>query len=237
MRTQNLYRNIMAFIVMFLMTTTAWAQPIQFNPDQITLIGVSNADLNKAVSSQSKKMGKIVELQGVIGAEFVMIKNWEGKYVNYLKTARGYAEQLKAGTTIYLDGMRCFQSLLEVQKAVNANPQGIAASLSMTNLYSEVMAEFMVVFRVLKTTIAQGGDGNMLNGAERTDMLWTLADRMSSLRDKIHSLAIAIAYYNMHDVWKSVKDSVLIETDRSQIARDAMDRWKRAQEAAMIISR
>lgn len=223
-------------MAIFLITTTAWAQLSQTNPDQIMLIGTANLELNNAVSSQSKKMGKIVELQGVIGAEFVMIKNWEGKYINYLKTARGYAEQLKAGTTIYLDGMRCFQSLLEVQKAVNANPQGIAASLSMTNLYSEVMAEFMVVFRVLKTTIAQGGEGNMLNGAERTELLWTLAERMSSLRDKIHSLAIAIAYYNMRDVWKSAIAG-LIETDHSQIARDAMDRWRRAQEAAMIISR
>lgn len=236
MRTQSLYRKTVAIIAMFIMATTAWAQLSQTNPDQITLIGLANAQLDSVVSSQSNNMGKIVLNQGVIGAEFTMIKNWEGKYINYLKTARGYAEQLKAGTTIYLDGMRCFQSLMEVQKAINANPQGIAASVSMTNLYQEVIAEFMVVFRVLKISIAQGGEGNMLNGAERTELLWTLAERMASLRDTLHSLAIAIAFYNMHDIWKSAIAG-LIEPDHSQIARDAMDRWRRAQEAAMIISK
>ena len=123
------------------------------------------------------------------------------KYNAYLKTARGYADALKAGCSLYADGVQTLQHLYEIQRAINANPVGIGATLAMNDLYLETATEFIKTYRLLKVSVAKGGTDNMLTGAERTEMLWQLSDELARLNAKLRTLAISIAYHNLTDVW------------------------------------
>jgi hypothetical protein len=180
-------------------------------------------------------MQKTAALQGSMAAEFTMMKKWEQKYNAYLKTARGYADALKAGTSLYADGVETLRHLYEIRKAINANPTGIGATLAMNDLYLETTTEFIKTYRLLKVSVAKGGTDNMLTGAERTEMLWQLNDELARLNAKLRTLAISIAYHNFTDVWNQYTAG-MVDKSHADIAHDAYDRWRRASTVAQILS-
>ena len=211
------------------------AQVGEANPLQYAAIAEGTYMLNSAINSQTKGMQKTAAFQGTIAAEFTKMKQWEGKYNAYLKTARGYAEALKAGTTLYADGVQTLQHLYEIQRAVNANPAGIGATLAMNDLYLETASEFIKTYRLLKVSVAKGGTDNMLTGAERTEMLWQLSDELARLNAKLCTLAISIAYHNFTDVWNQYTAGI-VDKSHGEIAADAYERWRRASNVSRILS-
>jgi hypothetical protein len=217
------------------MSVSTFAQVGESNPLQYVAIAEGQTLVNNAVNSQTKGMQKTAALQGSMAAEFTMMKKWEQKYNSYLKTARGYADALKAGTSLYADGVETLRHLYEIRKAINANPTGIGATLAMNDLYLETTTEFIKTYRLLKVSIAKGGTDNMLTGAERTEMLWQLNDELARLNAKLRTLAISIAYHNFTDVWNQYTAG-MVDKSHADIAHDAYDRWRRASNVARILS-
>ena len=227
--------GLLAMAVLMGMPASSLAQVGEANPLQYAAIAEGTYMLNSAINSQTKGMQKTAAFQGTIAAEFTKMKQWEGKYNAYLKTARGYAEALKAGTTLYADGVQTLQHLYEIQRAVNANPAGIGATLAMNDLYLEIASEFIKTYRLLKVSVAKGGTDNMLTGAERTEMLWQLADELARLNAKLRTLAISIAYHNFTDVWNQYTAG-MVDKSHGEIAADAYERWRRASNVSRILS-
>lgn len=216
-------------------TLSVNAQAVQENADQVVLMFAGTAQVNSAISKQIAMQGAIgLELNAMMGANAKM-KEWERKYNSYLKEIRGYAETMKAGTTLFCDGVSTFMALQEIEKGVAANPQGIGASFAMTDLYVQTAVEFIKTYRSLQQCVAKGGRENMLNGKERNKMLWELTGRLEELNDTLHSLAISIAFYNLADVWNRAI-SGMIQKSHGTLAEESLDRWKRATRAAMIIN-
>ena len=227
--------GLLAMAVLMGMPASSLAQVGEANPLQYAAIAEGTYMLNSAINSQTKGMQKTAAFQGTIAAEFTKMKQWEGKYNAYLKTARGYAEALKASTTLYADGVQILQHLYEIQRAVNANPAGIGATLAMNDLYLETASEFIKTYRLLKVSVAKGGTDNMLTGAERTEMLWQLSDELARLNAKLRTLAISIAYHNFTDVWNQYTAG-MVDKSHGEIAADAYERWRRASNVSRILS-
>ena len=226
---------MMLAMVVAILPSTLRAQYSQSNVDQYVIIEEGQRKINNTISEQTSSMQKTAALQGTIAAEFTMMKNWQGKYNSYLKTARGYAEALKAGTSLYAEGVKTLRNLYDINKAINANPVGIGATLcmnlNMNNLYVETATEFMKTYMLLKESVAKGGSENMLSGAERTQMLWQLNDQLSDLNRKLRQIAICISYYNLVDVW-NIYTAGMTDKSHGDIAAEAIDRWKRVPLAA-----
>lgn len=227
--------KLMTVAVILIVPVLSYAQAAESNPAQVVAIDEGNKMINDKISSQATAMQKTATYQGSIATEFTIMKGWESKYNSYLKKTRGYAEAIQAGTTLYADGVETLQHLYELQRAINANPTGIGSTLAMNDLYMETAQEFIKTYRVLKTSIAKGGQENMLTGAERTEMLWELTDALAKLNSKLRMLAISIAYHNLTDVWNQATVGI-IPRSHSDIAHDAIDRWKRASEVSMILN-
>jgi len=216
---------------MGLMTTAtlqASGQAVEVNGTQVVAIGGGGELINNSVSKQTTAMTKTALLESAIGAEYASIKSWESKYNSYLKTASGYAEGLKAATTLYAEGVITLRHLYEIIHAVGNNPQGVVATMSMNNLYAETASELIKVYNILRNTLAIGGKANMLTGAERTEILWQVNDTMKDFNYKLRKLALSISYYTLTDVWNKATAG-MIERDHGEIAREAYKRWVRAQ--------
>jgi len=216
---------------MGLMTTAtlqANGQAVEVNGTQVVAIGGGGELINNSVSKQTTAMTKTALLESAIGAEYASIKSWESKYNSYLKTASGYAEGLKAATTLYAEGVITLRHLYEIINAVGNNPQGVVATMSMNNLYAETASELIKVYNILRNTLAIGGKANMLTGAERTEILWQVNDTMKDFNYKLRKLALSISYYTLTDVWNKATAG-MIERDHGEIAREAYKRWVRAQ--------
>ena len=215
-------------ITLMTLTLHVSGQTIEENGFQILAIGKGGDLINNSVSKQTTAMTKTALLESAIGAEYAAIKDWEGKYNSYLKTAEGYAKGLQAAATLYAQGVTTLRHLYEIIHAVGNNPQGVVATMSMNNLYAETASELIKVYNILRNTLAVGGKANMLTGAERTEILWQVNDTMKDFNYKLRKLALSISYYTLTDVWNKATAG-MIERDHGEIAREAYKRWVRAQ--------
>ena len=222
--------SILFFLSLLCLQETQ-AQFVQANPLEWMALAEGNEAINGEIESQTDGQLRTATLQNTIAAEFNKIHEWERKYSSYLQTASGYASSLKAATTLYEDGVRIFISLGRLRKAVNGNPQGIVATLSMNNLYVETATELVTIYTLLRNAVTSGGPQNMLTGAERSETMWALADKLGTLNKKLNRLCLSIRYYTMTDVWNSITAGIL-DRKNSEIAHLALERWKRAARTA-----
>lgn len=144
-----------------------------------------------------------------------------------MKSVNGYASSLKACTHLYDDGVKIFITLAKLKTAINDNPQGIVASMSMNNLYIETATELVSVFNLLNDAVAKGGTENMLTGTDRSKTLWALNDKLSAFQKKLNKLYLSIRYYTMSDVWNNVTAG-MIDRSNGEIATQALGRWRSA---------
>ena len=93
-------RGLLALVVLMGVPASSFGQVGEANPLQYAAIAEGTSLLNSTINSQTKGMQKTAAFQGTIAAEFTKMKQWEGKYNAYLKTARGYADALKAGCSL-----------------------------------------------------------------------------------------------------------------------------------------
>lgn len=208
-------------------STRVNAQVVSANPLEWAALAEGNELINGQIKDQIEGQKKTALLQNSIAAEFTQIHKWEKKYNSYLKSIDGYASSLKAATHLYDDGVRLFINLCNLKKAIAENPQGIAATLSMNNLYVETATELITVYTTLRDAIAKGGNGNMLTGAERSTTLWAINDRLAAFNHKLSQLTLSLRYYTMIDVWNTATEG-LIDRSHGDIADQAHSRWIRA---------
>ena len=208
-------------------STRVNAQVVSANPLEWAALAEGNELINGQIKEQIEGQKKTALLQNTIAAEFTQIHKWEKKYNSYLKSIDGYASSLKAATHLYDDGVRLFINLCNLKKAIAENPQGIAATLTMNNLYVETATELITVYTTLRDAIAKGGNGNMLTGAERSTTLWAINDRLAAFNHKLSQLTLSLRYYTMLDVWNNATEG-LIDRSHGDIADQAHSRWIRA---------
>ena len=207
------------------------AQVVVANPLEWAVLVEGNELIDGQIKSEIEGQTQTAVLQGTIAAEFTRIKNWENKYNSYLKSVDGYASSLKAATHLYNDGVRLFINLCDIRRAIGSNPQGVAATFSMNNLYAETAAELVSVYTTLRDAIDSGGNVNMLTGAERSETLWALNDKLDAFNHKLSLLSLSLRYYTLTDVWNNVTEG-LIERSNGDIANQAQARWMRAAKVA-----
>ena len=114
--------------------------------------------------------------------------------------------------------------------------QGVVATVAMNDLYMETATELLSVFSLLKTAVAKGGEQNMITGAERSQTLWALEDKLSDLSHKLHTLYLSIRHYTMADVWNRATAG-MIERDKADIASQSLSHWKRYAKEVSLYSR
>lgn len=217
-------------IAMLMSWTSGMAQVVMSNPLEWLAVAEGNEAIHGQIKSEIEGQTRTAVLQNTIAAEFTKIHEWEKEYTTYLQTASGFASSLKASATLYEDGVRIIITLGKLRNAISSNPQGIVATMSMNNLYMETATELISVYTLLREAVATGGRENMLTGAERSEMLWALSDKLGSFSRKLHRLYLSIKYYTMTDVWNSVTAGML-DPDMGDISKQAYRRWRRAAKA------
>ncbi len=227
---------VLSVIMLISVNVSAQLSAIETNPMQYAIITEMSNKLDAEASTQISSFNKMAATQGMICSEVDGMKKWQKNYNNYLQNARGYAEAIKAATTLYADGVEILRNIFDIKKACKDNPQGVAASLAWSDIYLELAAQYAKTYSVLNKMIAKGGKGNMLNGQERTELLYQLNDEMARLNVKLRTVAINISYHNLTDVWNKFTAG-LVAKSHKQIASESMERWRRASTTAYKMGR
>lgn len=221
----RLKRIILVFSLVFCLGTKA--QLVQMNPTQWAAIESGYIAIDKEIKKEIQdETLKDVE-QGGITLSVNEMSGWQRKYNEYLKTATGFAESLKAGSMLYLEGVKTLREMYSLYQATEGNPQGIGASVAMNDLTIEVTAELVKTYRLLKFSVSAGTKANMLTGAQRTELMWELQNQMGRLNSKLRALSLTIRFYNLRDVIDHYTTGFGIR-DRRDIAEASHERWIRA---------
>lgn len=197
------------------------------NPLEYAAIGNGESLIDNEIKKQTRIRDSLSVLHGTMLIQETKMKQWEQKYSDYLKTAQGYASAIHAGTTLYAAGMETLAALWEIKTACKINPQGIAASVSMNNLYMETATELIKTYGILTKTIAVDDKKNMLNGKERTQLLWQLNSELAQLNKKFRALALSISLFTFEDVWNRAIAGKIGKSNK-ELAKEAHNRMNRA---------
>lgn len=228
MKLQIVHKKIAAVMLFLAIVTTIHAQSAsESNPLEYTAIGAGEAMVDKEIKKQQQLRDTLTVYQTGMLVGQTKMKKWEEKYNAYLKTAQGYASAIKAGCTLYIEGVQTLVALWEIKTACKINPQGIAASVPMNTLYMETAAELIKTYRSLKKVVAKGGEDNMLKGSERTRLLWELNDELNQLNKKFRALALSIGYYTFEDVWNKAIAGKIQKSNKT-LAEEALKRQGKA---------
>lgn len=223
------FKAVMLCFAIVLSTAVCRAQigATTSNPGQYLAIKMGEDSILNKISAQTNYRKKEAGIQAELSATTAMIKNWEQQYNKYLKTTKGFADRIAADCQLYLEGVQTLNALWEVSAAKKINPQGVFATMSMNNLYMETAIQFIKTYRSLKKVCKKGGDGNMLNGAERTQLIWNLERELEQLNSKLRRLAVSISVFSFEDVWNRAIAGK-IDKSNGMLALEARNRMRRA---------
>lgn len=223
------FRAVMLCFAIVLFTAVCRAQigATTSNPGQYLAIKKGEDIILNKISAQTNYRKKEAGIQAELSATTAKIKKWEQQYNKYLKTTKGFADRIAADCQLYLEGVQTLNALWEVSAAKKINPQGVFATMSMNNLYMETAIQFIKTYRSLKKVCKKGGDGNMLNGAERTQLIWNLERELEQLNSKLRRLAVSISVFSFEDVWNRAIAGK-IDKSNGMLALEARNRMRRA---------
>ncbi len=222
-------RGLRLFVLttLCLLAVPASAQLLMTNPGEILELEVGNAEINKYVDQQTTdELATAVE-QNTMSAMFTQMHSWQNTYNAYLKTVDGFASSIKAASHIYNDGVKILLTIYDIYAATQLNPQGVVASVSLSPIFFDTIAEAISVFTLLKDAIATGGSENMLTGSERSKTLWAINDKLTTFYKDLSRLSLSIRYYQLTDVWRDITFGH-IDHNNGELAVSAHSRWKRA---------
>lgn len=229
MRLPTAIKAVVAAL-MCMATIEGHAQMSCENPLEYVALSEGNILINEQYNSEIRGQLETAALENIIAVEFDKIHAWEEKYSSYTKTVSGYASSLNAATHIYDDALRILMSIGDLRHSIADNPQGIVATMSMNTLYIEAATELVSCFTLIRDAVSSGGEHNMLTGAERSQLLWAINDKLDIFSKKLQKLSLCIRYYNMMDVWNQYTAG-MIERDNATVAGDARGRWIRSARA------
>ena len=218
----------MILLLFFSTMISSFGQSVtQSNPLEYAAIGEGESRINEIIGKQNEILDTLSVLHGGMVVAETKMKKWEQKYNSYRKQPKVMLMPSKLAVPSICKECRRLLPYGKSILPVKINPQGIAASVSMNTIYAETAVELVKTYRILKTVVAKGGEGNMLKGSERTKILWQLSTELEQLNRKFRSLALSISLYTFEDVWnKAIAGK--IQKSNKVLAKEALSRQKQA---------
>lgn len=229
-------KNVLLISALLCLHMTVSAQSIIASyPDQWVIIAGEGGLVLTQTGKNTTKMAGIVAEQHIAAQMMTVLDKWNQEYNDYLKDATSLANSIRLGSTLYSQGAVLLENIYLLKKAVESNPEGLAASVPMNNLYMETATMAIKCYNTLKEAVTNGGSDHMLNGAERVELLWQLASDMRELNKKVRKTAVSIAYYRLVDVWYKATAG-MVNYDHKTIARRCLNDWSRAAKVSRVLS-
>lgn len=200
-------------------------------PIQDVLINLNEWSLDDYIHKMTAQAATTAASQEAMRLQWRSMDKWKQQYDHYLNDASYILNTAQATSVIYVQALEVLRELVNVGKAIKANPQGVFASSAISNVTLNTAASVLEVFATMKGLAKKNKDGTlaakqiMMDGQARCEMLWDVSSQLQQLRGRLRRLAVAIRSYGMLDVWWSLTLPYGIYSHR-QIATQCFRRWR-----------
>ena len=200
------------------------------NPMDVAVIKFGTDSLTEIYSQEVDEQTKITGLQTAMNTCLTQIKKYNKEYSNYLSNVTPFIKNVNLVRNLYAQGADLIRNTLMLTRMIDKKPQGLATSVSLSNIYVELAVEFYKTYSTFKDVVAKGGPDNKLTAKERVEMLWLLSDNIRELNVKIKNITYLVAITEWKDVWLFYTEG-LVSRNAGAVAHDALERWKNVYQA------
>lgn len=224
-------KRVLTITALLFVTGQLTAQSLyEENPLDIAVIKFGTDSLTSIYSQEIDEQTKITGLQTAMNTCLTQIKKYNKEYSNYLSNVPTFVKNVNLVRNLYAQGADLIRNTLMLTRMIDKKPHGLAASVSMSNVYIELVSEFYKTYSTFKDVVAKGGPDNKLTAKERVEMLWLLSDNIRELNEKIKNITFLVAVTEWKDVWLLYTEG-LVPRNAGTIAHDALERWRNGYQA------
>ena len=196
-----------------------------------TLAGMILMYTNKA-EKELKNQEKVMLLQSTghiwTKEEVEATTDLQREFNNYLDSFRSivsYAAQIygfyhEIGQLV--DNMGGLVAQLDAHPA---NGLAVALSAKRNKIYRELIMNSIEIVNDIRTVCLSG---NKMTEKERVEIVFNIRPKLKKMNKTISRLTLAVKYTSLLDVWDDIAENAKDPADKGSIAKQAMQRWKRA---------
>lgn len=225
-RKTRYMKSLIGKISIILIIIIIWNNNVnaqQSDPLLAITIKSSSAAEKNSINKLKDKQSMIGKMQTVISYNLSVVKDYEKKMNTYLSTVSSFVQNFVELKQILYTSKDIIKIMDKCKDAALNNPQGV--------IYSIIASHFQ------KLTVELGGLGSyigtivlskeaLLNDTERTLMIFTILDKLKTIRSKLFSLTFYIENYNLSDVAGYLFPSAYyININRKEIADKIIRGW------------
>lgn len=207
--------RIICAVMMILMTGSIKAQ-ITADPLVSAAVTTNTVTLDKILSSVNTKQLAIAAENALILAQVDSIRKYENIMYGYLKKAHNIfgdlqqiAECVELGSNIVTETGKCISEAAK-------NPANTFLSSVASEMRRKIITESISLTNTITTLIKGSGDKNLINSAERLQILYNIHYQLTALYQDIKDLRWHIMNYNwIDDFNRSINYSYLTAQERA----------------------
>ena len=149
------------------------------------------------------------------------------EFNNYLDSFRSivcYAAQIYG---FYHEISQLTDNMGDFTKQVSrqtTNALAVALSTRRNQIYRELILSSVEIVNDIRTACLSG---NKMTERERIEIVFGIRPKLKGMNRKIRRLAKAVKYTTFGDIWAEIDEGSQPMPDKKEIARAAMQRWKR----------
>lgn len=141
-------------------------------------------ELSRTNSLQSATLGQNTVISGLLND----IQYYEEKMYNYMSEAQSIVTSAYTIVRCLRLGTDIIDELNQCRKAAIDHPQGLLVSSMITSQYSDVIQEASALVSYITPIVKGRGDNNLLNSAERIQILNSVSSRLYNLYSAVNQM-------------------------------------------------
>lgn len=177
---------------------------------------VVSAELTASNKSQLVTMGT----QATIVANLELIREYEDKMFKYLSTVNGVIQNAYDVTRCARLGESIIDNLGKCTKAAKKHPDGAIISALVSKRYVTILAESTALASYVGNLVKKGGKANLLNSAERNNILSNVTGRLSTINRQLVGLRYQIELLRWSDLARSKVPFIYSEAAKAEMVHD-----------------
>ena len=182
---------------------------IETDPALTAAVAFQTATIKAELDKQNTTQLAIAGIDAGIEIELGMVRQYTEKVYNYLSTVQGVVANAADIVTCLDMSVQILNSIGSLSEAVVDHPEGAFCTALIGRMTVPLVSEATALAGYVTSLVKKGGDTNLLNSYERTQILWKVKNSLWSINDRIHGVINEINFLRLRHVKQSLGSALL----------------------------
>ncbi len=218
---KSLIGRISITLGMVVFTVNTYAQ---VDPTLAGAVTVNGALVSGEIDKNNKRQLEIIGINTGIYYNTQKIKEMEETTYKYLSQAQSIVSNAYdvARSATLMESI--YSNLRKCSAEVKNHPQGMVVSLIVSKKYTQIVTESSSLYSYIASLVTKSGEKNLLNSAERNQIMTEVVNRLSMINRDLTSLRYQIQYLRWMDIPRYIAPGEYYKAVSSKLIVDGIKR-------------